>query len=127
MGQGTQRIRISLAKPLQKLLSQQDHQDRLEKRIEELERRLNRLERRRHGMSAAPTVEQESLETGIFFTDADEAPPLKPQQQTSYEAWQEYFSLHPDEIEPGRTAHEMAALRAATQSPIRSGTIDQQP
>ena len=47
-------------------------------------------------------------------------------QQDSYQAWERHYNLHPEELEPGRTVHEMAALKAATQSPISRAGIDQQ-
>ena len=123
MGRTTQRIKISLTKPLKSLLNQRANQDRLEKRMEELERRLEQLERDHTTTTPAASA----IDPGIFWTDADEPPALKQQQRSSYEAWQAHYNLHPDEIEPGRTAHEMAALQAAIQKPIRGRGIDQEP
>ena len=127
MGRTTQRIKISLTKPLKSLLHQRANQDRLEKRMEELERRLEQLERDHTTTTPAASMDPEAIDPGIFWTDADEPPALKQQQRSSYEAWQAHYNLHPDEIEPGRTAHEMAALQAATQKPIRGRGIDQEP
>ena len=119
MGQGSQRIKLSLTKPLQRLLDQRDQQERLQQRVAELEQRLDRLEHRGMSVHPAPSTASTTNDAGIFFTDADEPPAMNDRQRTSYEAWHQHFTHHPDEIEPGRTAHEMAALRAATQSPIK--------
>jgi len=35
-------------------------------------------------------------------------------RQHAYQRWLEHFEAHPDEIETGRDAHEMAALKAVT-------------
>ena len=117
MKRGKQRMKISLAKPLQNLLQQLAEQEGgLERRLLELETRLKRLEQSRLMATANETSGNDSLDAGIFFTDADDPPTLSHQQQASYTAWHDHFNLHPEEIEPGRTAHEMAALRAATQT-----------
>ena len=142
MGRTTQRIKISLTKPLKALLNQRARHDRLEQRVEQLEKRLEQLERKQIGTDPVASmdhdaidhdaidhngIDHDGIDPGIFWTDADEPPALNPQQRSSYEAWQTHYSLHPDEIEPGRTAHEMAALQAATQKPIERRAIDQEP
>ena len=137
MGRTTQRIKISLTKPLKALLNQRARHDRLEQRLEQLEKRLEQLERNQIGTLPVASkdhdgidhngIDYDGIDPGIFWTDADEPPALNPQQRSSYEAWQTHYSLHPDEIEPGRTAHEMAALQAATQKPIERRAIDQEP
>ena len=127
MGRTTQRIKISLTKPLKALLNQRAHHDRLEQRVAQLEKRLEQLERNQIGTDPVATMDHDAIDPGIFWTDADEPPALNQQQRSSYEAWQTHYSLHPDEIEPGRTAHEMAALQAATQKPIERQAIDQEP
>ena len=127
MGRTTQRIKISLTKPLKALLNQRAHHDRLEQRVAQLEKRLEQLERNQIGTDPVATMDHDAIDPGIFWTDADEPPTLNQQQRSSYEAWQTHYSLHPDEIEPGRTAHEMAALQAATQKPIERRAIDQEP
>jgi hypothetical protein len=35
-------------------------------------------------------------------------------RQQAYQEWLQHFVAHPDEIESGRDAHEMAALKAVT-------------
>lgn len=35
-------------------------------------------------------------------------------RQQAYQQWLQHFETHPDEIESGRDAHEMAALKAVT-------------
>ena len=35
-------------------------------------------------------------------------------RKQAYQQWLRHFEAHPDEIESGRDAHEMAALKAAT-------------
>ena len=35
-------------------------------------------------------------------------------RQQAYQQWLQHFEAHPDEIESGRDAHEMAALKAVT-------------
>jgi len=127
MGRTTQRIKISLTKPLKALLNQRARHDRLEQRVEQLEKRLEQLERKQIGTDPVASMDHDAIDPGIFWTDADEPPALNPQQRSSYEAWQTHYSLHPDEIEPGRTAHEMAALQAATRKPIERRAIDQEP
>ena len=132
MGRTTQRIKISLTKPLKALLNQRARHDRLEHRVGQLEKRLEQLERNQIGTDPVASkdhdgIDYEGIDPGIFWTDADEPPALNPQQRSSYEAWQTHYSLHPDEIEPGRTAHEMAALQAATRKPIERRAIDQEP
>jgi len=142
MGRTTQRIKISLTKPLKALLNQRARHDRLEQRVEQLEKRLEQLERKQIGTDPVASmdhdaidhngidhngIDHDGIDPGIFWTDADEPPALNPQQRSSYEAWQTHYSLHPDEIEPGRTAHEMAALQAATRKPIERRAIDQEP
>ena len=127
MGRTTQRIKISLTKPLKALLNQRAHHDRLEQRVAQLEKRLEQLERNQIGTDPVATMDHDAIDPGIFWTDADEPPALNQQQRSSYEAWQTHYSLHPDEIEPGRTAHEMAALQAATRKPIERRAIDQEP
>lgn len=127
MGRTTQRIKISLTKPLKALLNQRARHDRLEQRVEQLEKRLKQLERKQIGTDPVASMDHDAIDPGIFWTDADEPPALNPQQRSSYEAWQTHYSLHPDEIEPGRTAHEMAALQAATRKPIERRAIDQEP
>lgn len=127
MGRTTQRIKISLTKPLKALLNQRARHDRLEQRVEQLEKRLEQLERNQIGTLPVASKDHDGIDPGIFWTDADEPPALNPQQRSSYEAWQTHYSLHPDEIEPGRTAHEMAALQAATRKPIERRAIDQEP
>ena len=37
-------------------------------------------------------------------------------RQQAYQEWLQHFEAHPDEIENGRDAHEMAALKAVTAS-----------
>ena len=132
MGRTTQRIKISLTKSLKALLNQRARHDRLEQRVEQLEKRLEQLERKQIGTDPVASMDHDGIDhngidPGIFWTDADEPPALNPQQRSSYEAWQTHYSLHPDEIEPGRTAHEMAALQAATRKPIERRAIDQEP
>ena len=127
MGRTTQRIKISLTKPLKALLNQRAHHDRLEQRVAQLEKRLEQLERNQIGTAPVASMDHDAIDPGIFWTDADEPPALNQQQRSSYEAWQTHYSLHPEEIEPGRTAHEMAALQAATRKPIERRAIDQEP
>ena len=109
------------------LLNQRARHDRLEHRVGQLEKRLEQLERNQIGTDPVASKDHDGIDPGIFWTDADEPPALNQQQRSSYEAWQTHYSLHPDEIEPGRTAHEMAALQAATQKPIEWRAIDQEP
>ena len=128
MGRTTQRIKISLTKPLKALLNQWAHHDRLEQRVAQLEKRLEQLERNQVGTDPVASmdlgaidhngIDYEGIDPGIFWTDADEPPALNQQQRSSYEAWQTHYSLHPDEIEPGRTVHEMAALVRKVESEI---------
>ena len=127
MKRGKQRIKISLDKPLRALLAQMAGQKELEQRLDDVETRLKHLERRGLASAANQTGAIDTLDAGIFFTDADDPPALSDQQQARYEAWHDHFNLHPEEIEPGRTVHEMAALRASTPLPTTTGGIDQKP
>ena len=127
MKRGKQRIKISLDKPLRALLAQMAGQKELEQRLDDVETRLKRLERRGLASAANQTGAIDTLDAGIFFTDADDPPALSDQQQASYEAWHDHFKLHPEEIEPGRTLHEMAALRASIPLPTTTEEIDLEP
>ena len=123
----TQKLKISLSERLQKLLERLADQNDLARRLQDLEQRLEHLERRPSAANGAAGDLNTEIETGLFFTDADDPPGLSDQQQARYEAWHSHFLQHPEEIEAGRTLHEMAALRASTQSPMGNGSIDQQP
>lgn len=130
MGHRKQQVELVLSKPLKKLLRQwlEPRQSRLDKRLEALEQRLERLERQRSSPQSG-SDDSATLDVGIFLTDADaddERPGLSRNQQDSYQAWERHYNLHPEDLEPGRTVHEMAALKAATQSPISRTGIDQQ-
>lgn len=128
MGHRKQQVELGLSKPLRKLLRRwlEPYQSSLEQRLAAVEQRLEQLEQQ------SPSTPQRSdrstdQDTGIFFTDADdELPALGRRQQDSYQAWKQHYELHPEDVEPGRTVHEMAALRATTQSPISRTGIDQQ-
>ena len=123
----TQRLKISLSKPLQNLLERLADQSDLSRRLQGLEKRLEQLERRPSAVNEAAAGLNGESATALFFTDADEPPSLSDLQQARYEAWQSHFLQHPEQVEAGRTVHEMAALRAATQSPMDDSSIDQQP
>ena len=119
MGRTTQRIKISLTKPLKSLLNQRANQDRLEKRMEELERRLEQLERDHTTTTPAASA----IDPGIFWTDADEPPALKQQQRSSYEAWQAHYNLHPDEIEPGEQPMKWPRCKRQHKSQSGEGVL----
>ena len=61
MKRGKQRIKISLAKPLQDLLEQLVDQGGLEQKLHEMEARLKRLERSRLTANANDTAQNLSL------------------------------------------------------------------
>ena len=127
------RLPEALNKRLKRTLRALAKQENLRHRLDALEKRVEQLERQNRLPAAisAPTQPTSSahqaIDPVIFFSDADDIPPASKAQHDLYEAWRNHFELNPDEIEAGKTAHEMAALKAATRSPIGLAGIDQQP
>ena len=83
----------------------------LEERVTELERRLNIQSRAldRDHVHARDDV-------GVFFTHADESEVMADQydKDRAYRHWLRHYKENPAQLEPGRSAHEMAALKAST-------------
>ena len=127
------RIPAALSKRLKRTLRALARQEDIRDRLDALERRVEQLERQDRLPTAinAPTEPigsgHHAMDPGIFFNDADDIPPATKAQQDLYEAWRSHFERNPGKIEAGKTAHEMAALKAATRSPIGTAGIDQQP
>lgn len=87
-------------------------------RLESIEARLNRLEERVEVLNTVPASDREALrgfeqerqeQTGLFLTDEEQVS----RRDQAYRTWLDYFNSHPDSLEPGRSAHEMAALKAS--------------
>jgi len=84
-------------------------------RIETIAARLSQLEARVDALSGAPPSTEEDLDREIhdqadlFLMDAEE----QDRRSQAYQHWLNHFTLHPEELEPGRSAHEMAALKAS--------------
>ena len=98
-------IKLKLSKSLRLALNSTNHEDDLLKRLSSIEQRLSKLERA-HAIS--PGV-REDVE--MFFTHADQS--AQQSQHEAYRSWLAHFENQPDAIEPGRTAHEMAAIAAS--------------
>ena len=122
----------ALSKRLKRTLRALARQEAMRERLDALERRVEQLERQNRLQAAISTPKEPissahpTIDPGIFFSDADEIPPAAKAQQDLYEAWRSHFERNPGEIEADKTAHEMAALKAATRSPIGLAGIDQQ-
>jgi len=98
-------IKLKLSKSLRRVLDSTNHEGDLLKRLSSIEQRLSKVE---SALAASQGV-QEGV--GIFITDADHS--VQQSQQEAYRSWLAHFENQPDSIEPGRTAHEMAALAAS--------------
>ena len=122
----------ALSKRLKRTLRALTRQEAMRERLDALERRVEQLERQDRLQAAISTPKElissahPTIDPGIFFSDADDIPPASKAQQDLYQAWRSHFERNPVEIEAGKTAHEMAALKAATRSPIGLAGIDQQ-
>ena len=100
-------IKLKLSKSLRLALNSTNHEEDLLKRLSSIEQRLNKLER---AQATSPVV-REDVE--MFFTDADQS--AEQSQHEAYLSWLAHFESQPDAIEPGRTAHEMAAIAASKE------------
>ena len=126
------RLPAALSKRLKRTLRALARQDTMRERLDALERRVEQPERQDRLQAAISTPTEPigsahpAIDPGIFFSDADDIPPASKAQHDLYEAWRSHFERNPGEIEAGKTAHEMAALKAATRSPIGLAGIDQQ-
>lgn len=103
-------IKLKLSKSLRITLKSTNPEGDLLERLSSIEERLSQVER---GLARTPVV-REDVE--IFFTDADHS--SQQSQREAYESWLAHYEGQPAAIEPGRTAHEMAAL-AASKSPFK--------
>ena len=74
----------------------------LESRLQLVEEQLRTL---RLGAEMASPFCAESIDSEVQVR--------RDARQRSYESWLVHFTEHPERCEPGRTAHEMAALKAA--------------
>ena len=98
-------IKLKLSKSLQFALKCENVEGGLLQRLTSIEQRLSRVER----ALEANTGVCEDIE--LFFTDADHS--ASQSQQELYRSWLSHYENEPAAIEPGRTAHEMAALAAS--------------
>lgn len=87
-------------------------------RIETIAARLSQLEARVDALSGEPPSKpstEEDLDrelhdqADLFLMDAEQ----QDRRTQAYQHWLDHFTLHPEELEPGRSAHEMAALKAS--------------
>ena len=98
-------IKLKLSKSLQLALKSEDPDGNVLERLSGIEQRLSKVEA---ALATSPAVREE---IGLFFTDTDHSSPQT--QQELYRSWLTHYENEPDAIEPGRTAHEMAALAAS--------------
>jgi hypothetical protein len=98
-------IKLKPSKSLRRALNGTNQKGDLLKRLSAIEQRLSKVE---SALAASQGVQED---VGIFFTDADHS--VQQSQQEAYRSWLAHFENQPDSIEPGRTAHEMAALAAS--------------
>ena len=98
-------IKLKPSKSLRRALNSTNQKEDLLKRLSAIEQRLSKVE------SALATSQGVQEDVGIFFTDTDHS--VQQSQQEAYRSWLAHFENQPDSIEPGRTAHEMAALAAS--------------
>ena len=84
----------------------QDKTVTLEQRLVAIERRLS--------LDVVTNTSAESL--GPFLGDFDQLDAVLPQKRRdmAYRQWLRHYEDHPEQCEPDRSAHEMAALKAST-------------
>ena len=101
-------IKLKLSKSLRLVLNSMNQEDDLLKRLSSIEQRLSNVER---AQAKTPGVRNDAE---ISFTDADQS--AQQSRHDAYRRWLAHFENKPEAIEPGRTAHEMAALAASKGS-----------
>ena len=103
-------IKLKPSKSLRRVLNgtNQEGDGDLLKRLSTIEQRLSKVELAlATGQGAQGGVE-------AFYKDANYS--AQASQLDAYRSWLAHFEKEPDAVEPGRTAHEMAALAASKAS-----------
>ena len=82
----------------------------LEQRLAEVERHLGI----RNNIDKSHVLNKNEM-YGVFFSEADEPESTVKQEgrDHAYQRWLKYYRENKDQVEPGRSAHEMAALKAS--------------
>ena len=111
-------IKLKPSKSLRRVLNGTNQEGDLLKRLSTIEQRLSKVEVElalATGQSAQEGVE-------AFYMDANYS--AQASQLDAYRSWLAHFEKKPDAVEPGRTAHEMAAL-AASKASLKPQKSDQ--
>ena len=101
-------IKLKPSKSLRHVLNSTNQEVDLLKRLSTIEQRLSKIE------SALATRQSAQGDVEAFYMDADHS--AQASQLDAYRSWLAHFEKEPDAVEPGRTAHEMAALAASKAS-----------
>ena len=87
-------------------------------RIDSISDRLCRVEQHLSALmnQQSITISSESVvvnecnaQAELFLTDTEQ----QTRRNLAYQSWLNHFNNHPEVLEPGRTAHEIAALKAS--------------
>ena len=101
-------VKLKPSKSLRRVLNGTNQEGDLLKRLSAIEQRLSKVELAlATGQGAQGGVE-------AFYMDADHS--AQASQMDAYRSWLAHFEKEPADVEPGRTAHEMAALAASKTS-----------
>ena len=101
-------IKLKPSKTLRRVLNGMNQEVDLLKRLSTIEQRLSKVE------SALAKRQGAQGDFEAFYMDADHS--AQASQLDAYRSWLAHFEKEPDAVEPGRTAHEMAALAASKAS-----------
>ena len=101
-------IKLKPSKSLRRVLNGMNQEVDLLKRLSNIEQRLRKVE------SALAKRQDAHGDVEAFYMNADHA--AQASQLDAYRSWLAHFEKEPDAVEPGRTAHEMAALAASKAS-----------
>ena len=101
-------IKLKPSKSLRRVLNGMNQEVDLHKRLSNIEQRLRKVE------SALAKRQGAHGDVEAFYMNADHA--AQASQLDAYRSWLAHFEKEPDAVEPGRTAHEMAALAASKAS-----------
>ena len=80
-------------------------------RLTQIEQCLSTLINDQPGTTSAQTAISNECEAQaeLFLTDDEQ----QTRRNLAYQIWLEHFKNHPEDLETGRSAHEMAALKAS--------------
>ena len=101
-------IKLKPSKSLRRVLNGTNQKVDLLKRLSTIEQRLSKIE------SVLETRQSPHGDVEAFYVDADHS--AQESQLDAYRSWLTHFEQEPDAVEPGSTAHEMAALAASKAS-----------